>query len=112
MRTANTTKPETNIRQKLILVISAVFLFLVLLEAALRLGGIIFLSLQEHRNRISVEQEGAYRILCLGESTTAGQYPHFLEEILNQRKIGVKFSVIDKGIPGAHTSTILYLLED
>lgn len=66
---------------------------------SLRLGGLVFTSLQEHRNYLSVKQKGAYRILCLGESTTAGQYTAFLEEILNQRNIGIKFSVIDKVSP-------------
>ncbi len=49
--------------------------------------------------------------MCLGESTTANQYPTFLEETLNQRKIGIKFSVIDKGVSGTITSDILAELE-
>jgi tetratricopeptide (TPR) repeat protein len=49
--------------------------------------------------------------MCLGESTTQGQYPPFLEEILNQRNIGIKFSVIDKGIGGTNTEVILSELE-
>jgi tetratricopeptide (TPR) repeat protein len=45
--------------------------------------------------------------MCLGESTTRGQYPAFLEETLNQRNTGIKFSVIDKGLDGTTTSAIL-----
>jgi len=50
--------------------------------------------------------------MCLGESTTQRQYPPFLEEILNQRNIGIKFSVIDKGYTGISTSDILSTLPD
>ena len=56
-------------------------------------------------------QRGEYRILCLGESTTQGQYPPFLEKALNQRNIGIKFSVIDKGLNGTNTWVIVSRLE-
>ena len=69
------------------------------------------MSMQEYRNKQTLKQKGAYRILCLGESTTAGQYPAFLEESLNRRNTGIKFSVIDKGIGGATTADILGRLE-
>ena len=72
----------------------------------MRLGGFVILSLQELKNRVSITQKGEYRILCLGESTTQGQYPPFLEETLNRRNIGIKFSVIDKGVCGIETWAI------
>jgi len=97
--------------QKALLVISGLFAAVVLLEAFLRLGGLVFSSIQERRNLQSLRHKGAYRIMCLGESTTAGQYPSFLEEALNQRNIGVQFSVIDKGLGGAKTPVILAHLE-
>jgi tetratricopeptide (TPR) repeat protein len=67
--------------------------------------------MQEYRNWKSIRQEGTYRIFCLGESTTGGQYPPFLEETLNQRDIGIKFSVIDGGSVGFNTTTIISRLE-
>ncbi|PJC48263.1 MAG: hypothetical protein CO035_04425 [Candidatus Omnitrophica bacterium CG_4_9_14_0_2_um_filter_42_8] len=63
--------------------------------------------MQEHGNRQSIKQKDSFRIMCLGESTTRCQYSSYLEEILNQRNIGIKFSVIDKGIDGTHTKEIL-----
>ncbi|MFH0918673.1 MAG: tetratricopeptide repeat protein [Candidatus Omnitrophota bacterium] len=102
---------RTSLKQRIILIIFGIFLFFVLLEAGLRLGGFILLSLQEHSNLQSIKQKGAYRILCLGESTTQGQYPQFLEEDLNQRNIGVHFSAIDDGIPGVNTTAILNQIE-
>ncbi len=70
---------KTTPRQKLILIALGFFLTLIILEAGLRFGGFIITSLQEYRNKISLRQKSTYRILSLGESTTAGQYPHFLE---------------------------------
>jgi len=108
-------QPKINLKQKIILIIFGLFLFLILLEVGLCLGRIIFLSLQEYRNRVSIKQRGAYRIMCLGESTTAlggkYSYPSQLEEILNQRNLGIKFSVINKGVL-IDTSYILSHLEE
>ncbi len=102
---------KITLRQKTILVIFGLFLTLTILEVGLRLGGFIILSLQERRNLLSIKQRGEYRIICFGESTTQGQYPSYLEAILNQRKIGIKFSVIDKGIVGTNTGFIVSQLE-
>jgi len=95
------------IRTKVSLVLFGFVIFLILLETGMRLGGFIVLSLQEYRNLQSIRHGGTYRILCLGESTTQGQYPGFLEEILNQRYKETRFCVIDKGLGGIKTSVIV-----
>ncbi len=100
-------KTKTSFMQKIFLFAFGLFLCAILLESGLRMGGFIFLSFQEHRNAVSVRQKGAYRILCLGESTTANTWPAILEDILNQKNIGIRFSVIDKGRIGTNTSAIL-----
>lgn len=105
-------KPATRFRHKVSLIIFGLFLFLVLLEAGLRFSGFFLLFLQEYRNRYSLAKNGEYRILCLGESTTRSGYPVFLEKILNERKSGIKFTVIDKGICGTNTAYILAQLEN
>lgn len=101
---------------KIFLIIFGIFLFLVLLESVLRLSGFIYLSLQEYRNALSRRQPHDYRIMCLGESTTAmggeNSYPAQLEKILNQRNIGIKFCVINKGRDAVTTSYILNHLEE
>ncbi|HPT38724.1 MAG TPA: tetratricopeptide repeat protein [Candidatus Omnitrophota bacterium] len=104
-------KPKILFNKKIALVLYGLFLCFMLLEIGLRLGGFIFISVQEHRNLQSIKQKDSYRILCLGESTTAGQFPGALEEILNQRNTGIKFSVIDKGVIGTNTTAILLNLE-
>jgi len=103
---------KTFIIEKITVAILGLLLCIILLEIGLRLRGFIILSLQEHRNKLSIQKKGSYRIMCLGESTTQNQYPPFLEEILNQRNIGIKFSVIDKGVGGISTLDIVAQLED
>ncbi len=107
----NSVKPKTFFLQKIILISLGVLCCVVFLEISLRLAGPIFSSFQQYRNHLSIKQKGTYRILCLGESTTAGQYPYFLEKALNQRNIGIKFSVIDQGVVATNTWSILYNLK-
>ncbi|MFH1799472.1 MAG: tetratricopeptide repeat protein [Candidatus Omnitrophota bacterium] len=104
-------KMTTPIWQKIAPVLLGLILSLALLEAGLRLGGFIFSSIQAYENFQSTKQKGTYRILCLGESTTQRQYPHLLEKVLNQRNIGVRFSVIDKGRAVMNTITLLEGIE-
>jgi tetratricopeptide (TPR) repeat protein len=111
MQNNNSGKVKVTFREKVSLLIFSFFLFIILLETGLRLAGFILSSIQEYRNLQSAKQKGAYRIMCVGESTTAGQYPAFLEEILNQRNIGIKFSVINKGVTAINTTLILANLE-
>jgi tetratricopeptide (TPR) repeat protein len=87
-------------------------LILIFLEAGFRIEGVILSSMQTYKNFRSVKQKGTYRILCLGESTTQDQYPRFLEKILNKRDLGVKVSVIDKGLAGTNSLAIQMRLED
>ena len=107
---------QTTAKQKLILLIFSIGLALFLLELGLRIGGVIFLSFQEYRNKLSMQQKGSYRILCLGESTTAmrgnDSYPRQLEKILNQQNSKITFSVINKGVPGTDTEAIAEGLRD
>ncbi len=95
------------IYKRTIPVIFGIIFSLIVLELVLRLGGGVFSLIQEYKNRASLSRKDSYRILCLGESTTAGQYPHILQEILNQSNIGVNFSVIDKGAISTNTTMIL-----
>jgi Flp pilus assembly protein TadD len=104
-------KDRVTFLQKIALITLGATLVFVMIEIGMRLAGFTMLLLQERRNLASIRQRGEYRILCIGESTTQNEYPPFLEEILNQRKLGIKFSVIDKGIAGIITSFILSRIE-
>ena len=97
--------------KKIISVIAGIFLSLALLEALLRLAGFIYLTARSVENDLSVRRDGTCRVMCIGESTTAGQYTKFLEAALNRKSKKVKFSVIDKGVPGTNTWALLRDLE-
>jgi len=103
-------------KQKTTAVIFGFIFAVVLLELGLRIGGFVFSSIQEYRNIASLKQKGTYHILCLGESTTAVwgacSWPYQLEEILNGRDTGIKFSVINKGVVSIDTNYIMEHLEE
>lgn len=99
------------LRQNISLVLFGLCLTIFLLEIGLRLAGGTILFFMELRNRVTSEQQHAYKILCLGESTTAGGYPQVLEEILNQKSRYTTFRVINGGIPSITTAHILLQLK-
>ena len=106
---------KITLKQKILLVIFGIFLFLVLLELGLRLGGFVLLSVQEYENKRLLRQGGAYRIICLGESTTFGDYPEELQNILNESICAGKFNIataVNLGRPSTDTDVILSQLED
>jgi len=107
--------PKTTYIQKIILIIFGVFLSFILLEAGLRMAGLLYTSLQDHRNILSLKSNGMYRILCIGESTTAfgghNSYPSQLGRILNKNNNDLTFSVINKGVPGTNSVAILRNLQ-
>jgi len=103
-----------NFHKRVILIISGIILALSMLEIGLRIGGFVFYFCQEYRNKAASNKRGTYRIICLGESTTAAgesPYPGQLEEILNQSNIGLRFSVLNKGVIAINSSYILQQLE-
>ncbi len=105
-------RKENQTRKKILLVLFGFFLSLAVLELGLRAGGFLFLSIQHYRNRAAIRRVDAYRILCIGESTTAKQYPPHLQNILdNFDELDIEFSVIDKGRVGTNTSIILSKIE-
>lgn len=102
---------------KLVLkVIGRAVVFLVVLEVILRLGGLAFLFTQSVQNKSGAAPEGEYRILALGESTTAlggeASYPRQLETILNSTQNKIRFKVVNKGIPSITTGHIATRLEE
>jgi len=75
--------------------------------------------IQECRNRRAISQRENYRVLCIGESTTAPltltndfSYPAQLQHILDSKNIGIKFSVINKGVVSITSSYVVANLEN
>lgn len=105
---------ETTNRQKIGLLMLSIFLTLVILEFSLQASVFLVYSIQRSGNTIAGDE---YRILCLGESTTAdnlggqGSWPQQLEIILNEKSPERRFKVINEGLPRTTTSSILSKLE-
>jgi len=95
--------------KKFVLVVSGFFLSLLLLETGLWIGSYTIKFIQSQRNLRAFKKKGACRILCIGESTTQGQYPRFLEQELNRYDTGIRFSVIDAGRGGVSST---YLVDE
>ncbi|MCA9403362.1 MAG: tetratricopeptide repeat protein [Candidatus Omnitrophica bacterium] len=103
-------------RQKLLLLLFGVVVSLIVVELSLSTAGWLFYSLQDMRNGHALFKRPDVRILCLGESTTAMDdghaYPRQLEGILNDMNLGMRFQVINKGVPGIYTTGILLRLSE
>jgi lysophospholipase L1-like esterase len=107
-----------NLRAKLLAFLLGLLVCLLLLELGLNLLGLAFLSSQEALNKASLQRNGSYRILCLGDSTTAvggsDSWPGQLGILLNQDAADSKekgYSVINKGVVLADSSLLLSNLE-
>ncbi len=102
--------------KKVWLMVLGLFLAVIVVEGILRLGGFLFFAGQNFRNNMPHRTREVYRILCLGESTTAlggeQSWPRQLEEIINSRSDTVAVQVINKGIPGGSSVKILKQLKD
>ena len=109
--------PLKNAKQKTALVMFGLFLSVIAIEVVLRLSAFAYLTFQDYKNKKSRAGQGnaEYRILCLGESTTAlggeDSYPSQLEAVLNQKRPDMDFKVINEGVPGTDTFNILSQLE-
>lgn len=107
---------KINLRRKIGLILFGIGLSLVIIDIIFRAGGFIYLRSQESRNQRSLSEWGEYQILFIGESTTAeggmDSYPRKVGRILRERIPDIKFSVINKAVPGVDTTYLLSRLED
>ncbi len=98
---------------------------LLLLEGALRVAYQGFVYFQTQRNQAAIAGgQDEVRILCVGESTTAvagdeagvmlvprTSYPSQLETLLNTRQSAVRYRVLNNGIMGGTTGSVLERLD-
>ena len=78
------------------------------LEIGLRGASILLRPLPPVTRETGSDSE--IRILCIGESTTAGLWPGLLETSLNQQHPDQQFHVVNRGDIGIHTGEVLDLL--
>ncbi|MGE0268520.1 MAG: tetratricopeptide repeat protein [Candidatus Omnitrophota bacterium] len=110
-------KDKTTGKQKIILIAVGFIMTVIFVETGMRLSGFVFKYYQSYKNHQALKETGAYRILCIGESTTFSgtlehSYPYQLEKILNQKNLGIKFRVINEGILGVTSGIILSNLKE
>jgi len=98
-------------------ILISIILTFIILEVGLRLTAFGFLAWQSYDNRITDKTSDVYRILTVGESTTAnlhngqGTWPDELEIILNNGRPDIRFEVFNEGVPGKDTFYLLSKLE-
>lgn len=88
--------------KKIILILVGIFLSFTVLEIGLQTTGFIFKIIKEYKNE-KIQKNDVITILCLGESTTSGEWPPILQKILNWKSKNIKFNVVDKGLGGTNT---------
>ncbi len=98
--------------QKFFLVFFGTLITLFILEGGLRLGGFLFSLNQQRGNKTDFSSStDQYRILCIGESTTAlgdsDSYPSQLEVFLNSQGLKQKVKIINRGLVAKTSNDIL-----
>lgn len=94
-----------------LIIAGGVAITVMLMNAGLNISEKRILKIQDNNNAGLLKTQCDYRILCIGESTTQGEYPPFLDRILNTMDSGVKVCIFDEGILSTTTSTVLAKLE-
>ncbi len=97
--------------KKISLIIIGVILSLILLEIGLQLAGFTLITIKKYRNK-TAKDPNIITVLCLGESTTDGQWPPILQKILNEKSKNKKFNVVDEGMSGINTKIIAEKISD
>ena len=106
----------SKILSRVALIIFGTVLAVAALEVGMRVAGYAVLATQNRDNARRLRQQNQFRVLCLGESTTAGEsgvprYPEILQEILNRQDLGVPVVAINMGRSGAVTRDLVEHLE-
>ncbi len=96
--------------KKIISVFAGILFSFVVLELSLQTAGLLISKYRELKNNAALKNKSEYTVMCLGESTTFGEYPESLREMLN-KKYPDKFTVIDCGVPGIHLENMLETLD-
>ncbi len=91
--------------KKISLIIIGIILSLIILEIGLQLSGFTLTAIKKYGNK-KTKDSNTITILCLGESTTDGQWPPVLQKILDEKSKNKKFNVVDEGVVGTNTKKI------
>lgn len=100
--------------KKIILICLGLILSLFLLEVFLQSTSFAIKYIKDYKtyNKLKkIKSENTVTILCIGESTTSGMYPSYLQQVLDETEYG-RFSVIDSGVPAIMLKKISEEIED
>lgn len=100
-----------NFFKKISLIFAGILISLVILEIFLQLSGLALTTIKKCQNK-NLNDPNVITILCLGESTTDGQWPPILQKILDDRAKHKNFKVIDEGHIGTNSSVIASKIKD
>ena len=95
--------------KKISLIIIGILLSLVFLEIGLQTVSYANKIVKNHNIKKQLKNKNTITILCLGESTTDGQWPPILQKILDKKAKDKKFNVIDEGHEASRTN---YLMQE
>lgn len=96
-----------NFIKKIFLIIIGILISFLILETVLQIGTIAISAIHNYKNDNSTGAEDI-TVLCLGESTTDGQWPPILQKILDAKAKHKKFRVIDEGHAAKNSEYLLY----
>lgn len=95
------------ILKKISLIIVGIILSLVILEIGLQTVYYSNKLIKNYKINKQLKDKDTITILCLGESTTDGQWPPILQKILDEKSKNKKFNIIDAGKIGCNTNDII-----
>jgi len=99
--------------KKISLIFIGILLSLVFLEIGLQTVSFAITTIKNYKINKQLKNKDAITILCLGESTTDGQWPPILQKILDEKSKDKKFNVIDKARYACDTNDLLdFFLSD
>lgn len=116
-------KDTLSIKSKLLTIFFTSIITLIIFETILQFASFVF----KLKSSVKIEnrelKKGYYTILCIGSSNTAGvkipdfktddySYPTLLFRLLNKENQDIKYKIVNEGIPGATTFTLLVNLEN
>ncbi len=100
------------ILSKILLITAGLVIAVFLLEIFLQITSFSIHKYKYYKMKEEIKKETDLTIACIGESTTDGQWPKFLEQALIQKGIKKQIKVIDCGLGGADTDELIKYIKD
>ncbi len=92
--------------KKTILVLTGLIFGLVFAELILQSASLFIKTVKSYEISKKLNDKNSISILCVGESTTDGQWPKFLKQSLIEKNIEKEIIIADKGVKATNTACI------